>query len=479
MPTDSPGSGELLYHKIVRSIETQISDNVLKVGDKLLSIRALCRLEGVSMSTVQLAYHELEKKSLIESRPQSGYYVSNSLRKKMAVPASSRPGNKTSSVSAQQLFENTYHSGTDNNIVYFSKGLPSPELLPVAKLNKFVVQAIREMPGSGTYLDAKQGNELLLRQVARWSYAWKGNLAPENIISTSGCMNAIAYGMMSLTRPGDTIAVESPCFYGIYQLARQLGLKLFELPTSPQTGVEPEALKKILAAKKIALCLLVSNFSNPLGSLMPDEHKRETARLVEKYNVPLIEDDLYGDLYFGGQRPTCCKTYDQAGLILYCSSVSKTLAPGYRVGWIAPGKFFYKVNAVKSGQTISCAALTHQVVASFLESGRYENHLRRLRQILFTNYLQYVRVIGAHFPEGTRISRPQGGLSLWVELPKQADSVEIYHAAIKNKVSLSPGGLFTLQKQFGHCMRLAYGMKWTDKVESGLKLIGRLAKNAM
>ncbi len=470
---------ELLYQRIVRRIESQINNEVLKVGDRLLSIRAICRQDGVSMSTAQLAYHELEKKTLIESRPQSGYFVSDTFRRKLAIPSSSRPANKHFTVTYTQLFENDYHRDSGGDILYFSRGLPSPELLPVASLNKFVVKALRETPGSGTFLDAPEGNELLRRQVAKWSYSWKGNLASSEIISTSGCMNAISLGMMTLARPGDSIAVESPCFYGILELARSLGLKVLELPTSPQTGVDMDALKKMLSSKKIALALFVSNFSNPLGSLMPDEHKQEAARLLERYNVPLIEDDLYGDVYFGEQRPTCCKTYDEAGMILYCSSVSKTLAPGYRVGWIAPGKYLDKVSALKAGQTISGTTLTHQAVASFLESGRYENHLRKLRRTLYNNYLQYVRVISECFPEGTRISRPQGGLSLWVELPASVDSVEIYNVAIKSRVSLSPGRLFTLQKQFGHCMRLAFGMPWNDKVENGLRLIGRLAKNAV
>jgi DNA-binding transcriptional MocR family regulator len=280
---------------------------------------------------------------------------------------------------------------------------------------------------------------------------------------------------MALTKRGDTIAVESPCFFGILQLAQSMGLKILELPTSPQTGVDMDALKKIIAKNKITLCLFVSNFNNPFGSLMPENHKKEAVKLLAHYNIPLIEDDLYGDIFFGDKRPTCCKSYDETGMVLLCSSVSKTLAPGYRVGWVAPGKFMEQISKMKLFHSLCGSAITHEVIAGFLENGRYEAHLRKLRRILHSNYLQYVRVIGESFPEATKISRPQGGLSLWVELPRQIDTMELYNTALSKKISFSPGSMFTLQKQFNNCMRLSYGLEWTDKTENSLKVLGKLA----
>ncbi len=470
---------ELLYLRIAKNLEQQISNEVLKVGDKLPSIRMVCRQHGVSMSTAQFAYYDLERKSLIESRPQSGYYVSNSFRRRLAIPETSKPENKLPEKRAQHIFENVYNNVSEKNITLFSLGIPATTLLPIAKLNKGIVQATRDLPGSGTSYEPLQGSERLRRQVARWSFSWRGNLSEKDVLTTSGCMSAVAYCMMALTKRGDTIAVESPCFFGILQLAQSLGLKVLELPTCPQTGVDLDALKKILPKNKIALCLFVSNFNNPLGSLMPDEHKKEAVRLLEYYNIPLIEDDLYGDIFFGDSRPTCCKSYDESGNVLLCSSVSKTLAPGYRVGWVAPGRFMEEVSRIKLYHSLSGTAITHEVIAGFLETGRYEAHLRKLRQTLHTNYLQYVRVIGEHFPDGTRISRPQGGLSLWVELPKQVDTVDLYNTALKSKISISPGCMFTLQKQFENCMRLSYGLEWNEKAEGSLRVLGKLAKGML
>jgi DNA-binding transcriptional MocR family regulator len=470
-------SREWLYLKIANSLEQQINNDTLKVGDKLPSIRMICRQHGVSMSTAQFAYYELEAKSLIEPRPQSGFYVSNSFRKKLAMPGASMPESKPAAKTVTDIIENSFDVAGENNFTVFSRGVPAMQLLPIAKLNKAALQAVRSLPGGGTTYEPLQGNEKLRSQVAKWSFSWKGNLSEKDILTTAGCMSAISYCLMTLTKRGDTIAVESPCFYGILQLAQSQGLKILELPTNPQTGVDMESLKKIVQKTDLAACIFVSNFNNPFGSLMPEEHKKEAVSLLVKNNIPLIEDDIYGDIYFGDKRPTCCKSYDEAGMVLLCSSYSKTLAPAYRVGWVAAGKFMNEVMKIKLFHNLSSTAITHEAVGSFLETGRYEAHLRKLRKTLYTNYLQYVRIIGECFPSGTKISRPQGGLSLWVELPKPIDTIELYNSAVSKKITFSPGSMFTLQKQFSNCMRLTYGQEWNEKTEKALKVLGRLAKN--
>ena len=470
---------ELLYVKIARGLEQQINKEVLKTGDKLPSIRMICRQHGVSMSTAQFAYYELESKSLIESRPQSGYYVSDSFRRKLALPDTSKPQTKTPVKVASDIFESNFNSATEKNFTLFARGVPATALLPVAKLNKAAMQAVRSLPGGGTVYEPLQGNEKLRAQIAKWSFNWKGNLTDKDVLTTAGCISAVSSCLMALTKRGDTIAVESPCFFGILQLAQSLGLNILELPTSPQTGVDMDSFKKILQKTTLAACLFVSNFNNPFGSLMPDEHKKEAVKLLEKYNVPLIEDDIYGDIYFGDHRPACCKSYDESGMVLLCNSFSKTLAPAYRVGWVAPGKFMDKVVRMKLFHTLSSTPITHEVIGSFLDNGRYEAHLRKLRRTLHTNYLQYVRVIGECFPQATKISRPQGGLSLWVELPKQVDTIDLYNTAFSKKITFSPGSMFTLKKQFSNCMRLSYGLEWNEKTENSLKLLGKLAKGSI
>jgi len=471
-------SKDLLYLRIARGIERQIHEGLLKIGDKLPSIRMVCRQHGVSMSTAQQAYLELESRALIESRPQSGYYVSYCPHRQPAFPETSRPS-QPGEHNPRDIVDKVFRTIGNNDITLFSLSVPADELLPIAKLNKGVVQAIRTLPGSGTAYEPIQGNEKLRRDIARWSFNWGGNLGEQDLITTAGCMNAISFSMMTLVRPGDTIAVESPVYFGIIRLAESLGLNVLELPTNAKTGIEIDALKKALATNKVKLCLLVSNFNNPLGSCMPDEHKKAVVALLQHYNVPLIEDDLYGDVYFGDSRPKCCKTFDESGLVLWCGSVSKTLAPGYRVGWVAPGQFKNDVIRMKQVHSISSTTLTQEVIADFLENGRYESHLRRLRQTLHTNFLQYIRAISDYFPEGTKVSRPQGGFVLWVELDKRIDTMELYERAIKKKISIAPGRMFTLKRQFDNCMRISYGMPWNEQLDNTLKTLGNLIKSML
>ncbi|MFN3301050.1 MAG: PLP-dependent aminotransferase family protein, partial [Sediminibacterium sp.] len=318
-----------LYQKIANALEEKIRNGTIKAGDKIPSLRMLHREYGVSMTTAVKAYLELEAKGLIISRPQSGYYVSYQSTY-LSVPSVSTPSWGTEPIAVETLISKVYSKLSNKDITRFSLGVPENELLPIAKLNKELVNAMRNLNGSGTEYEEIQGNRKLRSDIARLTYTWNGNLNEDDIVTTAGAMNAISFGLMALTQKGDTIAVESPVYFGILQLAKNLGLNVIELPTHPITGIEPDALKKVLS--KIKVCILVSNFNNPLGSCMPDEHKKEVVKMLSKRGIPLIEDDLYGDVYFGNSRPKPCKSFDDEGLVIWVGSVSKTLAPGYRVG---------------------------------------------------------------------------------------------------------------------------------------------------
>jgi len=463
-----------LYSEIANGIASQIRNGILKTGDKLPSVRMLCREHGVSMNTAKRIFLELEAQSLVESKPQSGYFVSKLLQQKLSLPDISRPSLIANDKEPNELITKVYANMGRDDLTLFSIGVPSGNLLPLAKLKKEILHATRELKEGGTEYEPLQGNVKLRRMIAVRSLTWGGNLNENDLITTSGGMNALSFCLMALGKPGDTIAVESPCYSGILQLAISLGLKVLELPTHPITGIEVDALKKVI--QKINLCLLVPNFNTPLGSCMPDEHKKEVVELLSKHGIPLIEDDIYGDLYFGSQRPKCCKSFDKEGNVLWCSSVSKTLAPGYRVGWIAPGKYKEKLLKLKFVHSISSASIIQEAVGNFLKTGRYENHLHHLRSDLKSNYQNYIHTIAEYFPVATKVSRPQGGLALWVEFNKDIDTIKLYDLAIKKNISISPGRMFTLQNQFENCMRLCIGLPWSDDLKFKLKQLGNLAK---
>jgi len=462
-----------LYTELSNNIATLIKNGVLKEGDRLPSVRMLCTEHGISMNTAKRVFLELEAQSLIESKPQSGYFVSRLPYKKLPLAQVSSPSLINGNQEPEELIRKIYANMGNTDLTFFSIGAPADQLLPLAKLNKEIILATRSLSHSGTAYEPLQGNEKLRRMIATRSLTWGGNFDENDLVTTAGGMNALSFCMMALSKPGDTIAMESPCYSGILQLARSLGLKVIELPTHPITGIEIDALKKVVS--KINLCLLVPNFNTPLGSCMPDEHKKEVVALLAKHGVPLIEDDVYGDLYFGAQRPKCCKSFDTGGTVLWCSSISKTLAPGYRVGWIAPGKYKEQILKLKLVHAISSTTITQEAVANFLKTGRYENHLRKLRQTLQYNYQQYIDTIAEYFPEGTKTSRPQGGLALWVEFSKEINTTILFERALKQNISISPGRMFTLQNQFENCMRLSLGLPWSETLKQKLKLLGRLA----
>lgn len=469
---------DALYQKIAQTIAWQIKKGVWKIGEKLPSLRTISNEYGVSLNTAIQAYYELEKDGFIISRPKSGYIVSYRPTR-LSAPVTTQPSVKFEVEEVADLIAEVYSSLAigDKSITRFSLGMPEDVLLPIAKLNKELIRAMRSLPGNGTRYDETQGNLRLRKDIARFTYSWNGNLTEDDIVTTAGVTNAIALALSVTTKKGDTIAVESPVYFGILQLANSLGLRVLELPTNPATGVDPDALKKVLP--QINVCLFISNFSNPMGSCMPDEHKKRIVDMLAEHNIPLIEDDLYGDVFFGSSRPKPCKAFDKCGLVLWCGAVSKTLAPGYRVGWIAPGKFKDAVIRQKNIHLISTPSLNQEAVANFMENDRYENHLRKLRHELHTNSLHFTQSITNYFPEETKIITPQGGFMLWVELDKKIDTTKLYYKAMQRNISIAPGRMFTLQDQYNNCMRLSYGQRWTPVIEERLMLLGTIIKESL
>lgn len=466
-----------LYIGIAEAIAKQIKSGVLREGDKLASVRMLCSEHKVSMNTAKRVYLELESQGLIEAKPQSGYYVSNRYYDDIPLPQASNPILLANNKEPKEIIRKVYANMGNRALTLFSYSTLYDDFLPLAKMKKEIIAASRTVAYGGVEYDSVQGNINLRRMIAQRSISWGGSLTEDDIITTNGSMSAISLCMLALGKPGDTIAIESPCYPGIFQLAIDLGFKVVELPTDPVTGIKIDALKEAVAC--IDMCLLISNYNTPLGSCMPDENKKEIVELLDKHNIPLIEDDVYGDMYFGNQRPKCCKAFDKTGNVLWCSSVSKTLVPGYRVGWVSAGKYKHKVIHQKLVHLISTPSLMQEAVASFMKSGNYDKHLRKLRKDIYSNYQKYLNTIINSFPLGTKVNRPQGGLSLWIEFDERIDAMDLYDLAISEKISIAPGRMFTVQEQFQNCIRLCIGLPWSDDVEIKLKRIGALSKQLL
>lgn len=464
------------YIDVAERIEKLIEQEALKVGDKLLSVRALSKEQGISLSTAFQAYYHLESKGLVEARPQSGYYVKFTPNNLPELPHCCEPPEDAVPVSVDEMINSVYVDLNSDKLINFSVGTPSIELLPTAKLNKSVVHALRESKTSCLNYEHIQGYLPLRKQVARQAFNWGGTPSEEDIIVTAGAVEAMSLCIKAITKPGDAVAIESPTYFAIFQVMESHGLKVVEIPTDPVTGVNLEFLEEAIPKFNIKACLFVNNFNNPLGSCMPDDRKKQLVEMLAAKEIPLIEDDIYGELYFGKTRPKTCKSFDKKGLVLHCASFSKSLAPGYRIGYVLPGRFKEKVIQLKRMHTIATNTLAQVAIAHFLEKGRYELHLRRLRKDLHVQSLRYIQAITEYFPEDTRLARPQGGFSLWLELNPKINTYQLHKKALKHHIGFAPGQIFSSQARFENCIRLTYGEPWSDKIDGGLKTLGKLIR---
>lgn len=464
------------YIDVSERIEKLIENGVLKVGDKLLSVRALSKEQGISLSTAFQSYYHLESKGLIEARPQSGYYVKFSREHILDLPKAGAPPDDAVPVSVDEMISSVYHDLNSEKLIHFSLGVPSIELLPSAKLTKSVMQAIRDSKTNCMQYEHIQGNVALRRQIARQAFNWGGTPTEDEIVVTAGCVEALSLCIKATTKPGDAVAIESPTYFAIFQVMESHGLKVVEIPTDPVTGIDLNYLEQAIPKFDIKACLFVNNFNNPLGSCMPDENKKQLVDMLAKKEIPLIEDDIYGEMYFGKNRPKTCKTFDKKGLVLQCSSFSKSLAPGHRIGWTIPGRYKENVIRLKRMHTVSTNTLSQAAIAHFLSNGRYELHLRHLRKALHTQSLRYIQAICEYFPDDTKMTRPQGGFALWIELNKKINTYKLHKKALKHNIGIAPGQIFSSQARFENCLRLSYGEPWSARIEDGIKTLGKLVR---
>jgi DNA-binding transcriptional MocR family regulator len=464
------------YNEVAERIETMISKKVLKVGDRLLSVRALSKEQGISLSTAFQAYYLLESKGLIEARPQSGYYVKFSPDHSRDLPRVCETTDEIVPISINDMINSVYLDLRSSKLLNFALAAPAESLLPTAKLNKTLMHVVRQSPTSCIHYEHVQGNIHLRKQIARQAFNWGGVFTEDDIVVTAGAVEALSLCIKAVTKPGDAIAIESPTYYAIFQLMESYGLKVVEIPTDPVTGADLDYLETAIKRFDIKACLFVNNFNSPLGSCMPDANKKRLVDMLAKKEIPLIEDDIYGELFFGKSRPKTCKSFDKKGLVLHCSSVSKSLAPGYRIGWTIPGKFKERIIQLKRMNTVSTNTLSQETIAEFLSNGRFELHLRHLRKALHTQSLRYIQAICQYFPQDTCITRPEGGFVLWIELNKKINTYKLHKRALKHNIGIAPGQIFSPQGRFENCFRISFGMPWSEKVEEGIKTIGRLIK---
>src|SRR3984893_79573 len=468
------------YLALANSLETQVLANVCRPGDRLPSVRTLCGDHRLSMETVLHTLRVLENRGLVEARPRSGFYIK--FRNQYPEPLAQPLRLEASPVEVSKLRYQAFSVGNSKGVIPLSTAVPSPAILPTVKLGRMISAIARSASAEVVGYAEPAGHPKLRKQLARRTSDWGCLMNPEDFVVTNCAAEAIALALRIVCPPNSAVLVESPTYYGILETIENLGLRVVELPTDPQTGVSPDDIEHaIQSIPKIGACLLVTNYSNPLGCTISIEKKKRLVSILAKYKVPLIEDDIYGDLCPPGERrPVAAKAFDTDGHVLLCSSISKTLAPGLRVGWIAPGSFREQILQLKTNQTLACPTITQLAVAEFLEHGSYDAHLRKIR-IFFANQVQlFSSAISRYFPSAIRVSRPQGGFVLWIEFDSKLDTTALATLALnQHGIAIAPGCIFSANgKNFRNCMRISCGHPWSARMEQAIRTLGTLAKRS-
>lgn len=464
-----------LYEQLANELGTLITSRVFGVGERLPSIRYLAQHRRLSISTVMQALRLLEDRGLVDARPQAGFYVRQ--RARTLVPAGDDLGPNLEAaayIGINNLLMRILQANESAGMVQLGSAWPPDEMLPLQRMQKTVAAVARRDPGLLARVSCYGTNEPnFMRQVTRRALDW-GRLDQNEIVVTSSCTEAINLCLRAVAKPGDTIGIESSTYFVLLQLIESLGMKALEIPTHPKTGLSIEALELALDAGLVQACLFIPNANNPLGCIMPEDNKKRLAALLAKHQIPLIEDDIYGDLCFSPERPRPVKAYDSSGLVLMCSSFSKVVSPGARVGYVLAGRYAQQVAFLK---TVSSGATSHffqAVLADFISASNYDNQLRKMRRVLAQRITHMSDAVLTAFPQECTVSDPQGGFVLWVQMPPQADAMALHASAVKHGIAIMPGPLFSASGKFTNCLRLNCGNAWNGRIETAVQQLGRL-----
>lgn len=462
------------YQQVADRLTRMIEEGVFGPGTAAPSVRKLSRQWKVSITTILKAYYLLEARGLLVPRPRSGFYVSNRLPSAPPEPALSDPDPDPSTVGMRELITRIVLRDTLNpKLIQLGAAHPAMEQTATRHLNRLMTSAARRMGDrSGLYM-TPAGNRPLRQQIVQHAMEGGCSLDSEEIVITSGCGEAVSFCLQAACKPGDTVAVESPICFDVFQYLENLGLKALEIPTHPRDGISLEALRFALENNSVQACLVISNFNNPLGSCIPDDHKKALVALLESQDIPLIENDIFGDIHFSAKRPLSAKAFDTKGLVMWCGSFSKTLSPGLRVGWAVAGRYRPTVAWLKYSTSLATATLPQVAVAAFMAEGGYRQHLRRIRRVYRQRVADLRRAVIRFFPTDIRVTDPAGGYLLWIELPEAVDSLKLYRKALEEGMAITPGHLFSTGDRYRNFIRLN-AANWSDEALPAIRRLGNV-----
>ena len=465
---------DLLYQRVAGLIEDQISRGLLKDGDRAPSLRSMARSARVSVATVNQAYLLLERRGRLRARPRSGYFVTSRACDGMEQPSTPTPRRRRPRSVAAEVLDVMLAALSRGDVMALSSAAAPYAGTLNGQLNRLTRQALRAEPGLPNALCVPPGDPALRRAVARRLSLAGAPVDPDAVVITSGTMDAITLALGVLCQPGDAVLVESPTYFGILQGLEHLRLRLVEVANRPGVGIDVDGVARAVQSGEIAAALLMPSFNNPTGALTADADKARLMQVLGDAGVPVIEDDIYGDLHYRGERPRLLAGFPGAAPVITCGSVSKSIALGYRIGWAASPEYAGEISRAKFCTSVACPTLQQRVLARYFEGGGYDRYLRQLRGELSCHNNRYRDAIARWFPPGTRVSNPEGGVVLWVELPEGADGLVLFREALDEGIGIAPGLIFSAGGDYRNYVRLTLGAGWSEAVEAALQRLGRM-----
>ena len=361
----------------------------------------------------------------------------------------------------------------------FASAFPDPRLFPLQQLNRSLAQVSKTSTAMSVIENLPPGNAELRHAIAR-RYALQGmNVSPDEIVITAGALEALNLSLQAVTEPGDWVVVENPCFYGALQALERLRLKALSVATDVRAGIDLTALEAALQNYPVKACWLMTNGQNPLGFTLSAEKKAALVALLARYNVMLIEDDVYSELYFGREKPLPAKFWDRQEMTLHCSSFSKCLVPGFRIGWVAAGKQARRIQQLQLMSTLSTSSPMQLALVDYLSTKRYDAHLRRLRRQLAERKQQAWQALLRHLPPEVIVHHSDSGYFLWIELPEGADASALSARALASHISIAPGKMFSTSDSWTSFFRFNTAWGWGEREEQGVKRLGELIREQL
>lgn len=391
---------------------------------------------------------------------------------------------RMSSSAIRELLKLTEHPG----IISFGGGLPAPEVFPVTQVAEATTRVLRDMGATALQYGTTEGYQPLREMIARHTARYGLDITPDNIMITSGSQQALDLLGKVFINPGDRIVVEAPTYLGALQAWNAYGAEYVPV-ASDADGMITDALEEALRSGPKFIYVL-PNFQNPTGTTLALERRRKLIGLAERYGVPVVEDDPYGQLRFEGEHLPALVVLDGCdrkngdfcyrGNIIYLSTFSKILAPGLRLAWVvAPPDVIRKLVQAKQGADLHTATFNQIVAYEVARGGFLDEHVHHIRRVYHERRDAMLEAMERYFPPGVEWTRPQGGLFLWGTLPEPLDSKVVLQSAIKQKVAFVPGAPFFPCGGGENTMRLNFSYCTPDAIREGIARLGHVLAELM